>query len=93
MTPIILPNLWQNGLRTTYWGGHTQSPDLSPIENVWAVLKKGVRSRRPKNLSQLHQLCQAEWAKILTTYFGKLVDGYLKRLTQVKQFKGNPTEF
>ncbi|CDQ75456.1 unnamed protein product [Oncorhynchus mykiss] len=65
----------------------SQSPDLNPIENVWAELKKCVRARRSTNLTQLHQLCQKEWAKIHPIYCGKLVEGYLKHLTQVKQFK------
>ena len=59
--------------------------DLNPIEKVWAEQKKRVRARRPTNLTQLHQLRQEEWAKIHSTYCGKLVEGYL---TQVKQFKG-----
>ncbi|CDQ66377.1 unnamed protein product [Oncorhynchus mykiss] len=33
-----------------------------------------------------------EWAKIHPTYCGKLVEDYLKCLTQVKQFKGNVTK-
>jgi hypothetical protein len=64
-----------------------QSPDLK--QNLLAELKKRVRARKPTNLSQLHQLCQDEWAKIHPTYYGKLVEGSPKRLTQVKQFKGN----
>ena len=71
----------------------SQSPDLNPIEHLWAELKKRVRSRRPTNLTQLHHLCQEEWAKIHPTYCWKLVEGYLKRLTQVKQFKGNDTKY
>ena len=31
--------------------------------------------------------------KIQTAYCGKLVEGYPKRLTQVKQFKGNATKY
>ena len=38
----------------------SQSPDLHPIENVRAELKKRVLARRPTNLTQLHQLCQEE---------------------------------
>jgi hypothetical protein len=94
MTPCILPKLWQNDVRVTnssYWV--SQSPDLNSIENMWAGLKKRVRLRRPTNLTQLHQLCQEQWAKIHPTYFGKLVEGYPKSLTQVKQFKGNVTKY
>ena len=71
----------------------SQSPDLNPIEHLWAELKKRVRARRPTNLTQLHQLCKEEWAIIHTIYCGKLVEGYPKRLTQVKQFKGNATKY
>ena len=71
----------------------SQRPALNPIENLWAELKKRVRARRPTNLTLLHQLCQEEWAKIHPTYCGKLVEGYLKRLTQVKQFKDNATKY
>ena len=42
----------------------SQRPDLNPIENVCAELKKRVRARRPTNLTQLLQLCQEEWDKI-----------------------------
>ena len=71
----------------------SQSPDLNRIENMWAELKKRVRARKPTNLTQLHQHCQEEGAKIQPTYHGKLVEGYPKRLTQVKQFKGNATKY
>jgi hypothetical protein len=69
----------------------SQSPDLNPTEHLWAELKK--RARKPPNLTQLHQLCQEEWVKIHPTYCGNLVEGYPKRLTQVKQFIGNATKY
>jgi hypothetical protein len=90
MTSSILPKLWKNGLRTTK---SRYSPDRNPIENLWAELKKCFQARRPTNLTQLHQLCQEEWAKIHPTYCGKLVEFYPKCLTQVKQFKGNATKY
>ena len=71
----------------------SQSPALNPKENLWAELKKRVWARRPTNLTQLYQLCQEEWGKIHPTYCGKLVEGYTKRLTQVKQFKGYATKY
>ena len=80
-----------NKVKVLEW--RSQSPDLNPIENVWGGLNKRVRARRPTNLTQLHQLCQEEWAKIHPTYCGKVVEGYPKRLAQVKQFKGNATKY
>ena len=80
-----------NKVKVLQWP--SQSPGLKPIENVWEELIKRVRAMRPTNLTQLHQLCQEEWAKIHPTNCGKLVEGYLKSLTQVKQFKGNATKY
>ena len=76
---------WRKDNKVKVLEGPSQSPDLHPIENLWAELKKHVRARRLTNLIQLHQRCQVEWAKIHPNY-------YPKRLTQVKLFKGNATK-
>ena len=88
---VVAKWLKDNKFKVLEWP--SQSPDLNLIENVWAELKKRVRARRPTNLTQLHQLCQEELAKIQPIYCGKLVEGYPKCLTQVKQFKGNATKY
>ena len=88
---VVAKWLKDNKVKVLEWP--SQSPDLSSIENLWAELKKRVRVRRPTNLTQLHLLCQEEWANIYPTYCGKLVEGYPKRLTQVKQLKGNATNY
>ena len=88
---VVAKWLKENKVKVLEWP--SQSPDLNHIENMWAELKKRVRARRSTNLSQLHQLCQEEGAKFHPTYCGKLVEGYVKSLTQVKQFKGNATKY
>ena len=88
---IVAKWLKDNTVKVLEWP--SQSPELNPIEHVWAEMKRRVRARRPTNLTPLHQLCQEEWANIHRTYCGKHVEGYPKRLTQVEQFKGNATKY
>jgi hypothetical protein len=84
-TKVMEKWLKDNKVKVLEWP--TQSPDLNPMENVSAELKKNVRARRPANLTQLHHLFQEQWAKIHPSYCRKLVEEYRKRLTQVNQFK------
>ena len=88
---VVAKWLKDNKVKVLEWP--SQSPDFNPIEHLWAELKKCVPARRPTNLTQLPQLSQEEWAQIHPTYCGKLMEGYPKCLTQVKQFKGNATKY
>ena len=74
----------------------SQSPDLNPIEHLWAELKKWVRARRPTNLSQLHQLCQEEWAEsggITQPIVGSLWKATRNVYPKLNNFKGNATKY
>ncbi len=40
------------------------SPDLSPIENIWRIIKRKMRQRRPKTVEQLEACIRQEWDNI-----------------------------
>ncbi len=39
------------------------SPDLSPIENIWCIIKRKIRQRRPQTLQQLETYIRQEYRK------------------------------
>ena len=41
----------ENGVNRMSWSG--MSPDINPMDNVWAVLKSCVAFKKPKNLKYL----------------------------------------
>lgn len=62
----------------------SQSPDLSPMENLGEELKTWVQERL-KDQNQLHQFCQEEWATIPAACCLKDVEGFPNCVTQAKQ--------
>ncbi len=54
------------------------SPDLSPIENVWRILKRKMRQRRPRTVAHLKTCLQEEWDKITPETLHHLVSSVPK---------------
>ncbi len=55
------------------------SPDLSPIENVWRILKRKMRQRRPRTVAHLKTCLQEEWDKITPETLHHLVSSVPKQ--------------
>ena len=51
----------------------SNSPDLNPIENLWAIVKGNVEKRMPKNINELEQFMVEEWRSIPDTVIKNLV--------------------
>lgn len=69
------------------------SPDLNPIENMWAILKRDISNKIPKKLDQLEDLLVDKWAKIDIILCRKLIFSMPKRLQQVIDNKGGHTKY
>jgi hypothetical protein len=58
------------------------SPDLNPIELLWAILKAAVRKFHPKTLDELRVVLQAAWNSISQEMIDRLVGSFPTRLIQ-----------
>jgi len=50
------------------------SPDLNPIENLWAIVKGNVEKRMPKNLKDLEKFMTEEWNAIPEFVLNNLIN-------------------
>ena len=69
------------------------SPDLSPIENIWRIIKRKVRQRRPKTIEQLEACIRHEWESIPISKLEKLVSSVPRRLLSVVRRRGDATQW
>ena len=66
----------------------SNSPDLNPIEDLWAIVKRNVEKRRPKNLSELESFLGEEWDNIPNSLLISLVDSMSQRCNEVIEKNG-----
>lgn len=69
------------------------SPDLSPIENLWRFLKRKVVARRPTTTEMLRRILQEEWVKVPVEEVRKLVESMPRRVAAVIKLKGDATKW
>ena len=69
------------------------SPDLSPIESLWGVMKKELRNQRPSNKDALKSKLQEIWDNISNDECQSLMNSMQKRVQAVIQSKGDVTPY
>jgi DDE superfamily endonuclease len=70
-----------------------QSPDLNPIEHLWAMLKKRIKRHGVTSKKNLIEVIAQEWAKITQTDCEKLVGNMVQRIKAVINAKGGATKY
>ena len=72
-----------------------QSPDLSPIENVWKQLKDRISARRHriKTIQEMEMALKQEWGKIEEEFLDKLMESMPRRIKQMLQNKGGSIKY
>ena len=72
----------------------SQSPDLNPIENLWPILKRGMRKRpRAPNAAALLENVKEEWSKIPSSMLKTLIESMPHRVQEVLAAKGGHTSY
>ena len=69
------------------------SPDLNPIENLWAIVKGNVEKRMPKNLKDLEKFMTEEWNAIPESVLNNLVNSMRRRCELVIENNGERINF
>ncbi len=69
------------------------SPDLNPIENLWAILGRKTRERKPQNEYQLFQILTEAWESMDKGILNNLVDSLPRRIEAVIKNEGYPTKY
>lgn len=70
-----------------------QSPDASPIENLWEIVDKRIDRSKATSLDKLWEEIQRAWYAISSDECRRLVDSMGKRCRAILKNKGYPTKY
>jgi len=73
------------------WPGN--SPDLNPMEHIWAALAVAVDNRNPHDLESLKKIIEEEWGKLDQNFVKKCVLSMPSRIRAAKAAKGLQTKY
>ena len=90
---IVRQWLQNQAIETLVWP--SQSPDINPIEHLWAHLKKKLYEypEAPRGLLELWDRVQDQWNKIDPETCANLVDSMPTRIEVVIKAKGKWTRY
>jgi len=80
---------WREENNVTRMTWPAQSPDLNPIENVWAVMKINVARKKCRDLKGLCKAIRGEWKRLKIEYAQVLVNSMPTRIHEVEKRKGD----
>ena len=69
------------------------SPDLNPIENLWALLKHKVGKRGPSTVEEWERFISEEWNLLDDEVVSSYVTSINNRMLNVMELEGDITKY
>src|SRR5690606_21825087 len=69
------------------------SPDLNPIEHVWAYIKRSMDTKNIKNAQDLFARVKKEWDAMPISFLGNLISSMPNRIEAVREAEGGNTNY
>jgi transposase len=90
---VVRKYMTKQGIPRLQWP--PQSPDLSPIENLWKQIKDMISKRRHriKNIGMMERALEEVWPQIKPETLEKLNASMEKRINACIRNKGGPTKY
>ena len=88
---LVVEYLKVSGFKMLEWVA--QSPDLNPIEHLWAHVEKKLKDRRISKKADLKTLISSFWSEIGSDITRNLVNSMRRRCLAVIQSNGGPTRY
>lgn len=82
-----------SGGKWAKWKWPPNSPDLSPIENLWAIMQDSLYKNPPKTEKELRHAIQAQWDAVSAETLETLFASMPKRLQECVDNNGGLTEY
>lgn len=71
----------------------SQSPDLNPIENLWAILDRRLQGRTPQNEDELFAIIESGWNALDPSLLTSLIESMPRRCAAVIKNRGYCTKY
>lgn len=80
------------GICSLPWPGN--SPDLNPIENLWAIMGRKINAKKPGSIEELKKLVEQVWyEEVSNDFLHELYSSMANRIAEVIQKKGGHTHY
>ncbi len=86
-------HIWKGTINAERYIQVLEQHMLQPIENIWRIIKRKMRQRRPKTVEQLEACIRQEWDNIPIPKLEQLVSSVPRRLQTVIKRRGDATQW